>query len=249
MLRRQTGLFIILALLGLVLRVAPATAQGTVDDRLVLASPEAIQADAALQARVQTLAQTAIADHCATCHGPDLAGAVGVPNLVDFDWNWGVTGFELTQAEAVFEIMQTILYGIRSDACPEDFKRYGGCPDTRFSQMPGYQDLQLSEAQIDGLVDYVFALAGRDHDPAAVANVAGLTSLCAECHGEDGSGYKAFGGPDLTDDVWLYGDGREQVHDVIAHGRTGQCPAWWQTLDMATIKALAVTLFNRSMGY
>jgi len=44
-----------------------------------------------------------------------------------------VTGYEMTQSEGVFEIMQTVLYGVRNQDCAEDIKRYGGCPDTRFS--------------------------------------------------------------------------------------------------------------------
>lgn len=219
------------------------------DERLVLASPEVIAADPALTAHMEDLATQAIAGHCAACHGADLTGRVGVPNLVDFDWNWGVTGFEMTQSEAVFEIMQTILYGVRNADCPDDIKRYGGCPDTRFSQMPGYGELGFTDAQLNGLVDYVLSLGGNDHDAAAVESVSGLTGLCAECHGEDGSGYKPFGGPNLTDDTWLYGSTREQILDVIANGRTGSCPAWNDTLSAATIKALSVYIYNRSMGF
>ena len=228
---------------------AGSLAQSDPDDRLVLASLDVIAATPELKTRMESLAQAAIADHCAACHGADLTGKIGVPNLVDFDWNWGMTGFEMTQAEGVFEIMQTILYGVRNTDCADDLKRYGGCPDTRYSQMPGYLELDMTDAQLNGLVDYVYSLAGRDHDAAAVESVAGLSSLCAECHAEDGSGYKPFGGPDLTDDIWLFGDTREQIYDVIANGRTESCPAWSDTLSAAQIKALSVYIYNRSMGY
>ena len=222
--------------------------QADLDERLVLASPDAIQADTQLKAHMTSLAEMAVREHCAGCHGIDLAGRPGVPNLVDFDWLWGVSGFEMTQSEAVFEIMQTILYGVRNADCPDDLKRYGGCPDTRFSQMPGYGELGFTEVQLNGLVDYVYSLSGQDHDAAAVENVAGLTSLCAECHGDDGTGYKPFGGPDLSDDVWLFGSSRDVVYDVIANGRTESCPAWSNRLDSATIKALSVYIYNRYMG-
>jgi cytochrome c oxidase cbb3-type subunit 3 len=138
-----------------------------------------------------------------------------VPNLIDFDWLWEVTGFEMTQTEAVFEIMQTILYGVRSQDCPESIKRYGVCPDMRFSQMPAYSDLGLTDEQLNGLVDYVYSLTGANHDAGAVENISGLTGICVECHGDEGGGYKAFGGPDLSDDIWLFGDSREQVLDFI----------------------------------
>lgn len=239
---------LIVLIMGLSMSV-PAHAQRDLDAALLLASPEAIAADGELQAHVQTLAQAAVSEHCAACHGETLEGQLGVPNLVDYDWLWGVTGYEMTQAEAVFEIMQTILYGVRNSDCPDEIKRYGGCPDTRFSQMPGYAQLDFSEAQLNGLVDYVLALSGREHDADSAAEVADLTPLCAECHGEDGSGYKAFGGPDLTDNVWLFGDSRDQILDVIANGRTSTCPAWNQYLDAPTIKALAVFIYQRSMGF
>ena len=225
------------------------SAQENLDEALLLASPDAIQANAELKGYMENLAQTAISDHCADCHGADLTGQSGVPNLVDFDWIWGVTGFEMTQSEAVFEIMQTILYGVRNQDCPDEMKRYGGCPDTRFSQMPGYGQLGFTEDQLNGLVDYVYSLAGMAHDATAVKNSASLIPLCTECHGEGGSGYKAFGGPDLTDSIWLFGSGREEVYDVIANGRTESCPAWNTTLDAATIKALSVYIYNQYMGY
>ena len=62
-------------------------------------------------------------------------------------------------------------------------------------------------------------------------------------------GYKPFGGPDLTDDVWLYGSDRETIFDVIANGRLGQCPAWGKTLDPVTVKSLAVYIWRKVMGY
>ena len=166
--------------------VQSAVAQQGINERLVLASPEAIQADAELKSHMDNLAQAAIDQHCAACHGDDLTGQIGVPNLVDFDWIWGVTGFEMTQSEAVFEIMQTILYGIRNADCPDELKRYGGCPDTRFSQMPGYSVLGLTEDQLNGLVDYVYSLAGMEHDEESAESAASLAGLCAECHGDDG---------------------------------------------------------------
>lgn len=224
-------------------------AQENLDEALLLASPDAIQVSDELKAHMESLAVAAINEHCADCHGEDLGGQTGIPNLVDFDWIWGVTGYEMTQAEAVFEIMQTILYGIRNQDCPDDMKRYGGCPDTRFSQMPGYGQLGFTEDQLNGLVDYVYSLAGMEYDATAVENTSSLIPLCAECHGDDGSGYKPFGGPALTDSTWLFGSSREEVYDVIANGRTESCPAWSTTLDATTIKALSVYIYNQYMGY
>jgi cytochrome c oxidase cbb3-type subunit 3 len=34
--------------------------------------------------------------------------------------------------------------------------------------------------------------------------------VCAACHGNDGKGNQALGAPNLTDDIWLHGAGRER---------------------------------------
>lgn len=226
----------------------PLQAQADLNERLLLASPGGIVADAELSAHMNTLAEAALSQHCAGCHGTDLQGREGVPNLVDYEWLWGVTGLEMTAVEPVMQIMQTILYGVRDTDCDEATKRYGACPDTRFSEMPGYGTLGFTGQQVDDLVDFVLGLAGEEADAAAIARVADVTGLCAECHGEDGYGVKMYGGPDLTDAVWLYGSSREQIRDVIFSGRKGVCPPWAEHLDAASIKALAVYLYSQSMG-
>ena len=218
-------------------------------ETLLVASHTTIESDPQLLGLVNALAESAIADHCAACHGEDLTGGEGVPSLVDYEWIWGVTGYEVTATEPIHQIMQTVLYGIRDRDCPDETKRYGACPDTRYSEMPAYRMLGLDETQLEGLTDYVLGLAGQEHDAGAAEQVADLTGLCVECHGEGGLGYKPYGGPDLTDDVWLYGSSREAVFASIADGRMGTCPPYWDTLDAATIKALGVYLYRKSIGY
>ncbi|MGB0761693.1 MAG: c-type cytochrome, partial [Rubripirellula sp.] len=44
---------------------------------------------------------------------------------------------------------------------------------------------------------------------------------CVACHGADGTGNTAFGAPNLTDAVWLYGGSREAIRASIADGRQG----------------------------
>ncbi len=46
----------------------------------------------------------------------------------------------------------------------------------------------------------------------------------------------------------LYGSDRDTIYDVIANGRLGECPPWGNTLDAATIKSLAVYIWNKSLG-
>lgn len=223
--------------------------QNPVAERLLVASHSTIESDPALMDLMTSLAETAIDAHCTACHGADLEGRVGVPSLVDYEWIWGITGFEVSSAEPIHQIMQTILYGIRDRDCPEDTKSYGACPDTRYSEMPAYRMLGLGEAELQDLTEFVLDLAGREADAEAVARSSSLQGLCVECHGEDGRGYKPYGGPDLSDDIWLYGGSRDAIFVSIADGRMGVCPPWWDTLDAATIKALGVYLYRRSLGY
>ena len=54
---------------------------------------------------------------------------------------------------------------------------------------------------------------------------------CVACHGADGKGLRAFGAPNLADQVWLYGGTKEQVAASIAKARAGVMPAWGGKLD------------------
>jgi cytochrome c oxidase cbb3-type subunit 3 len=180
-----------------------------------------------------------------------MQGGPGVPNLVDYDWLWGVTGFESNDAEPVMAIQQTLLYGVRNTDCPdiEDVSYYGGCADTRYSEMPGYGALGYSGEQLSDLVEKVIDLSGGDANAEAVARAEADWPVCTECHGETGQGYKPYGGPDLTDDITLYGGDRGSILSVLAAGRLGQCPPWGKELDASTIKALAVYIWNQAQGY
>lgn len=234
---------------GLFVCSSLAWAQNDLDGLLLNASPESILANSELLSYTTDLAESSIAENCASCHGDDLRGTVGIPNLVDFEWIWGIDGFEMTGGEAVFEIMQTILYGVRNTECADDIKTYGACPDTRYSEMPAYGELGFDDASLNNMVDYVLSLSGEDVNPFAVEAASSLWPVCVECHGVDGTGYKPFGGPDLTDDIWLFGSAGSDIYDVLANGRTGVCPAWSEELDAATIKAIATYIYYRANGY
>jgi cytochrome c oxidase cbb3-type subunit 3 len=236
--------------LVMLLAAGGACAQTDLDERLLQASPTTIEADAALLQHMNTLAESAYAANCSACHGADYTGDKGVPDLSDYEWLWAIDGSEPTSAEPVFAIMQTILYGIRDRDCADSVKRYGACPDTRYSEMPAYgsEAIGFSDQELDDLVDYVFMLSGQEFSADAVARAAPNSVLCAECHGPDGYGYRPYGGPDLTDGVWLHGGTREQIREVLKNGSLGNCPPWTGKLDMVTIKALAVYLYRKSMG-
>jgi cytochrome c oxidase cbb3-type subunit 3 len=229
----------------------PVTPALSVYDRVLLASPYAIAADSELDAFVTAAAERAAADHCAACHGADLSGKPGVANLVDTEWLWGITFEETNDVGPVMEIQQTILYGVRNTDCPEIASQslYGGCADTRYSEMPGYREIGVfDDEQIRDIAEYVVSLTGAEADPEAAARGMALWPVCIECHGPEGRGYKPYGGPDLSDDVSLYGADRETIADVVATGRKGACPPWAGTLDAATIKSLAIYIWRKANG-
>lgn len=51
---------------------------------------------------------------------------------------------------------------------------------------------------------------------------------CSSCHGVNALG--AFGFPNLTDDVWLWGSGFDQVKTTITNGRQAAMPPWGPAL-------------------
>src|SRR5688572_15274133 len=235
----------------LVLTLATAQAAPTVSERVVVGSPYAIKADKEADAFVTAAAEKAITEHCAGCHGADLHGKAGVPDLVDFEFIWGITGEETSDVGPVAELEQTIRYGVRNQDCPavHDQALYGDCPDTRYSEMPAYAMLgSLTGEQIRDMTEYVLSLSGQQADAAAVERGKKEFGQCVECHGPEGIGYKPYGGPDLTDDVWIYGGDRGAITASIAAGRMGRCPAWVDKLDAATIKSLAVYIWRKVQG-
>ena len=239
-----------LAIGCLTLSVATAQRSLTVAERVVVASPYAIKADAEAAAFVTATAERAYAQNCASCHGADMHGKPGVPDLVDYEFIWGVTGEETSDVGPVAELEQTIRYGVRNQDCPavHDQALYGDCPDTRYSEMPAYATLGLTGEQIRDMTEYVLSLSGQQADAAAVERAKKDSGQCVECHGPEGRGYKPYGGPDLTDDIWIYGGDRGAITASIAAGRMGRCPAWVDKLDAATIKSLAVYIWRKVQG-
>jgi len=227
----------------------PAACHGQQDnlaEQILNASPEEIAADTALSEYVMKTAANVIPDNCAGCHGAGLGGQPGVPNLTDYDWLWG-SATDYSAVGAVMSIQRTLLYGIRNRDCPPDQQSYGACSNTRFSQMPAYgKDGAFTADQIRDLTEYVLDLGGQAADAEAVARAQSTREVCVECHGEYGEGNPDYGGPGLGDDITLYGGDRESIYDVIYNGREGICPPWGKTLDAATIKSLAIYLYNQS---
>lgn len=159
------------------------------------------------------------ANNCSQCHGRGAAGvqAAGYPNLLDDDWLWGGT---------LEEIAATVRHGIR----------YEDDPDTRWSQMPAFDDI-LSDEEIAALTTHVRALSGMD-----TANADGealYLDNCAACHGDAGLGDRTQGAPNLTDAIWLYGGEADAVEYTIRNARFGVMPPWEDRLGEAQVRAVA----------
>jgi cytochrome c oxidase cbb3-type subunit III len=205
--------------------------------RLLMADPDDIVKDAQLMSFALPRGRSAFVDHCSSCHGATLAGDAikGVPNLSDRDWLYG--------AGRVSEIERIVLYGIRSGyakgwnlasmpafATPNPYKRYRIEP--------------LTPRDLDDITAFVMAFQQPTVDASSVergAKIYHKDGQCFDCHGDDARGDPAIGAPDLTDKIWLYGDGsRASIHHSIARGLAGTCPAWIGRIPFATIRAIAV---------
>lgn len=151
--------------------------------------------------------------NCAACHGPQgLGQANAFPNLRDTAWQWGGT------PEA---ISQSITAGRRG-------------------AMVGWLPV-LGEDGVEQLVTYVKTLSAGTSDPNAPAATQ-FTTYCSACHAADGTGVAMLGGPDLTDDVWLYGGSDDALRTSIAEGRNGIMPAFGDRLDDVQLKLLVAWL-------
>jgi cytochrome c oxidase cbb3-type subunit 3 len=207
------------------------------------ADPDSIPADLAHKAI--DLGKPAFAEHCAACHGSQARGdrTRGVPDLTDADWLYG-TG-------RVLEIERVILYGIRS----------GNSKGWKLASMPAfatqnpysqYKMPWLTPREIDDVTEYILSFQGHSSDAAAIERGGqlfrnGERGVCWDCHDDRAQGNSAIGAPDLTDNIWLYGDGsRDSIHQSIAYGRAGVCPAWITRLPAVTIRAIAVYVHSLS---
>jgi cytochrome c oxidase cbb3-type subunit 3 len=198
-------------------------------DKIAAASVDDILKDPQLLSFAQAGGAAAFKVNCVQCHGSGAAGGAGYPNLNDDDWLWGGT------PDAIY---LTLKHGIR----------YTEDAETRDSQMPAFgADGILTPEQIDQVANYTLTLAGEPADAAkAEAGKQIYAENCASCHGEDGTGGRDFGAPNLTDKIWLFGGSIDEVKAQIAKPRMGVMPGWEKRLDDATIKQL--TVYVHSLG-
>lgn len=202
-----------------------------VEEKLVAADLNAIASDPELANYTQNAGGAIFRTWCAQCHGSGAAGAKGYPNLLDNDWLWGGT---------MEDIHTTITHGIRN---AED-------PDARYSEMPRFgADGLLEPQQIDQVVQYVRQISGQEHDAALAGEGATVfAENCVACHGEDGTGDRAQGAPNLTDAIWLYGGDQATLTETVTNARFGVMPPWTGRLSEADIRAVAAWVHSRGGG-
>lgn len=165
------------------------------------------------------LGSSLFASYCTTCHGSDARGAAGFPNLVDNDWLWGKTEAAITT---------TIRNG-------------------RNSIMPALGAALGGDTGVDNMVTYVRSLSGLVEADAAASSAQPLfVALCSACHSADGGGNTVLGGPNLKDNVWLYGSSEDAVRASIVEGRNGVMPAHGELLGEQRTKILAAYVYSLS---
>ncbi|MBD8554719.1 cytochrome-c oxidase, cbb3-type subunit III [Rhizobium sp. CFBP 8762] len=206
---------------------AATQAQTAMADRIASASLQDILANPELSQFAIAAGSSAFKVNCAQCHGSGAAGSPGFPNLNDNDWVWG---------GSVDDIFQTVAHGIR----------HPGDDETRFSEMPSFAE-GLQPLEIRQTAAYVVSLTGTPRDPAmAEPGKALFEANCAACHGENATGNRELGAPNLADAIWLKGEGEDAVAAQIRTPRHGVMPAWLPRLGETTVKELAV--FVHSLG-
>lgn len=163
------------------------------------------------------IGQRLFLQNCAQCHGSGAQGMLGFPNLTDHDWLYG------GEPES---IKTTIMQG-------------------RIGEMPPWKDA-LGEQGLQEVTSYVLSLSGRKVNFKEAQAGKLKFGMCAACHGADAKGNPAFGAPDLTDNIWLYGSSRQEVENSIAYGRGGVMPAWQSILGEQKIQMISAYVWQLS---
>lgn len=191
----------------------------------ILANPD-------LRRFAQAGGQSAFKVNCVQCHGSGATGGVGYPNLNDDEWLWGGT---------IDQIYTTIAHGAR----------YEGDDQTHISDMPKFGvDGLLDRQQIREVANYVGSLSNmKGVDPKlAEPGQQIFADNCAACHGDNGQGNPDVGAPALNNAIWLYNGSIDAIIAQVTDPRQGVMPAWQGKLGDATVKELAVYVYDLGGG-
>ena len=111
---------------------------------------------------------------------------------------------------------------------------------------PQAQALGGKPEDVKAVANYVLSLSGVPHDPALAAVGKTKFAVCAACHGADGKGSQAVGGPNLTDNIWLHGFGEQHVINMINEGKTNIMPEQGSKFTPEQIRLLAAYVWGLS---
>lgn len=156
-------------------------------------------------------------NQCSVCHGLNAQGAKGFPNLTTNVWLFG--------------------------GKPEDLKNT--IANGRIGLMPPMGMAIGGEPVITDVANYVLSLSGQDHDAEKAKNgEAKFKAVCSACHGQDGTGNKMLGAPDLTKNIWIFGGTLEDIKETIREGRRAQMPAHRAILGDDKVHLVAAYVYS-----
>lgn len=172
--------------------------------------------------QAQRIGKNLFDTYCIQCHGSDAKGSKGFPNLTDTDWLWGGSHEK---------IQETIKNG-------------------RTGTMAAWGPT-LGEERVKDVAHYVMSLSKEpgqyDADRAARGDAIfhGPPANCYTCHGDNGQGVQGSG-PNLTDDIWLWGGTQKAIIETITNGRQNQMPAWNNFLDKDKLHIMTAYVWGLS---
>ena len=161
--------------------------------------------------------------YCIQCHGSDAKGHRGFPNLTDHDWLWGGTPEQIKESIAKGRV------GVMAAWGP-----------------------QLGEEGVKNAAQYVLSLSNPNNSNLDAERVKrgdaifhGPPANCFVCHGDKGQGVLGAG-PNLSDDIWLWGNSEKAIMETITNGHHNAMPAWEGFLDSDKIHILTAYVWGKS---
>ncbi len=174
--------------------------------------------DVAKDPKAMAIGERLFMNTCAPCHGSDARGNKGIPNLTDNDWLGGGTPDI---------IKNNIIQG-------------------RIGMMPPMAEAVGTADDVKNVANYVLSLSGSPHDSLRASLGKPKFVVCAACHGADGKGIQAIGSANLTDNIWLHGNGEAAIIEMINNGKTNVMPAQGDKFTPEQIHVLASYVWGLS---
>ena len=112
--------------------------------------------------------------------------------------------------------------------------------------MPAWGSV-MDDDTLKAVVEYVQSLHTNEGDAEKLAlGKEKYGVFCVSCHGLEGTGNKALGAPDLTNNIWLYGGSDRALLETLRNGRTGNMPAHGDFLGADKVHLLSAYVYSLS---